>query len=71
MASVKFAADFHLHSKYSRATSKDLDLENLDKWARIKGVKVLGTGDFTHPSWFADIKNKLEPAELGLFKLKK
>ena len=69
MASVKFAADFHLHSKYSRATSKDLDLENLDKWARIKGVKVLGTGDFTHPEWFKNLKEKLNPAAPGLFAL--
>ena len=66
---VKFIADFHLHSKYSRATSPQMDLENLDKWARIKGIKVLGTGDFTHPDWFKNLKEKLEPAESGLFKL--
>jgi len=46
-----------------------MDLDNLDKWARIKGIKVLGTGDFTHPEWFKNIKEKLEPAEAGLFKL--
>ncbi len=68
---MKFIADFHIHSKYSRATSPQTDLENLDKWARIKGVKVLGTGDFTHPEWLSEIKEKLEPAESGLFKLKK
>lgn len=67
---VKFIADFHLHSKYSRATSPQMDLENLDKWARIKGIKVLGTGDFTHPDWFKNLKEKLEPAESGLFKLR-
>jgi len=67
---MKFIADFHLHSKYSRATSRDMDLENLDKWARIKGIKVLGTSDFTHPDWFKNLKEKLEPAEAGLFKLK-
>jgi len=67
---MQFVADFHLHSKYSRATSKDMDLENLDKWAKIKGIKVLGTGDFTHPEWFNNLKEKLEPAEAGLFKLK-
>jgi len=66
---MKFIADFHVHSKYSRATSKDMDLENLDKWAKIKGIKVLGTGDFTHPEWFKNLKEKLEPAETGLFKL--
>ena len=67
---MKFIADFHLHSKYSRATSRDMDLENLDKWAKIKGIKVLGTGDFTHPEWFKNLKEKLEPAEPGLFRLK-
>ena len=65
-----FIADFHIHSKYSRATSKDMDLENLDKWAKIKGIKILGTGDFTHPEWLKNLKEKLEPAEPGLYKLK-
>jgi uncharacterized protein (TIGR00375 family) len=67
---MKFIADFHIHSKYSRATSRDMDLENLDKWAKIKGIKVLGTGDFTHPEWFKNLKEKLESAETGLFKIK-
>ncbi|MBU0476659.1 endonuclease Q family protein, partial [Patescibacteria group bacterium] len=67
---MKFIADFHIHSKYSRATSPQMDLENLDKWAKIKGIKVLGTGDFTHPEWFKNLKKKLEPAESGLFKIK-
>jgi len=67
---MKFVADFHIHSKYSRATSKDMDLENLDKWAKIKGIKVLGTGDFTHPEWFKNLKKELVPAEEGLYKLK-
>ncbi len=67
---MKNIADFHIHSKYSRATSKDMDLESLDKWAKIKGIKVLGTGDFTHPEWFKNLKEKLEPAESGLFKVK-
>jgi len=67
---MQFIADFHLHSKYSRATSPQMDLENLDKWAKIKGIKVLGTGDFTHPEWLKELKEKLEPAETGLFKLK-
>jgi uncharacterized protein (TIGR00375 family) len=68
--SMEFIADFHLHSKYSRATSQKMDLENLDKWAKIKGILVLGTGDFTHSFWLKEIKEKLEPAEPGLFKLK-
>jgi len=66
---MKFIADFHIHSKYSRATSRDMNLENLDKWAEIKGIKVLGTGDFTHPEWLKNLKENLEPAESGLFKL--
>lgn len=66
---MKFIADFHIHSKYSRAVSPLMDLGNLDNWARIKGLKVLGTGDFTHPKWFYEIKKELEPAEPGLFKL--
>ena len=67
---MKFIADFHLHSKYSRATSKDFDLEKISQWAKIKGIKVIGTGDFTHPLWFQNLKAKLEPANPGLFKLK-
>ena len=67
---MEFIADFHIHSKYSRATSKNMDLENLDKWAKIKGIKVLGTGDFTHPEWLKNLKEELEPAESGLYKLK-
>ena len=66
----KFIADFHIHSKYSRATSPQMDLENLDKWAKIKGIRVLGTGDFTHPEWFKNLKEKLEPSETGLYNLK-
>jgi len=66
---MKFVGDFHIHSKYSRAVSPLMNLENLDRWARVKGIKVLGTGDFTHPKWFDEIKTELEPAEPGLFKL--
>ena len=65
-----FIADFHLHSKYSRATSSQMNLENLDRWAKIKGIKVLGTSDFTHFEWLKSLKEKLEPVEPGLFKLK-
>ncbi len=67
---MKFIADFHIHSKFSRATAKNLDLENLYISAQLKGITVVGTGDFTHPGWFAEIKEKLIPAEEGLFKLK-
>ena len=65
---MEFVADFHIHSKYSRATSPLMDFTNLDRWAKIKGIKVLGTGDFTHPKWLESIKKELEPAEPGLFK---
>ena len=67
---MKIIADFHIHSKYSRAVSRDMTLENLDIWARKKGIQVMGTGDFTHPQWFNEIKTKLEPAEEGLYRLK-
>ncbi|MFA5742457.1 MAG: endonuclease Q family protein [Candidatus Paceibacterota bacterium] len=67
---MEFIADLHIHSKYSRATSSQMELEPLDQWAKIKGIQVLGTGDFTHPLWFANLVQKLEPAEPGLFILK-
>jgi len=67
---MKFIADFHIHSKYSRATSPRMDIECLDKMATVKGINVLGTGDFTHPGWFSNLKKKLVPAEQGFFKVK-
>ena len=67
---MKFIADLHVHSKYSRATAKNLDLENLYLWAQYKGIQIVGTGDFVHPKWSKEIEEKLEPAESGLFKLK-
>lgn len=66
---VFFAADLHLHSKYSRATSREMDLENMWKWGQLKGIKVITAADFTHPLWFAELQSKLEPAEPGLYKL--
>ncbi len=63
-------ADLHLHSHYSRATSKELTFEHLWKWAQLKGVNVVGTGDIAHPGWLAEMREKLEPAEDGLFRLK-
>lgn len=65
-----FLADLHIHSHYSRATSKDCTPEQLDKWARRKGLQLVGTGDFTHPAWREELKEKLLPAEAGLFSLK-
>ena len=64
---MSFIADFHIHSKYSRATSKDMDLESLAKWAKIKGISMMGTGDFTHPIWLAELKNKLQKTEDGVY----
>jgi len=66
---MRFVADLHIHSHLSRATSKELDLEHLHRFAQLKGVSVLGTGDFTHPRWFAELREKLVPAEPGLFAL--
>jgi DNA helicase II / ATP-dependent DNA helicase PcrA len=70
MAAMRFHADLHVHSKYSRATSRDLDLEHLFAWAARKGIGVVGTGDFCHPVWRAELKEKLVPAEPGLFRLR-
>jgi uncharacterized protein (TIGR00375 family) len=69
---MKFTADFHIHSKYSRATARNLDLENIYIAAQKKGLTVIGTGDFTHPAWWAEIKEKLRPCldGDGLFELK-
>ena len=67
---MKFVADLHIHSHYSRATSKNLNLKHLAKWAQLKGVQVVGTGDISHPGWLQEMKEKLEPAEEGLFRLK-
>ena len=65
-----YIADLHIHSKYSRATSKNGDLPNLDLWARRKGISLVGTGDFTHPAWREEMENALIPAEEGLYRLK-
>jgi uncharacterized protein (TIGR00375 family) len=67
---VTFYADLHIHSKYSRACSKDCDLEHLAWWAGRKGVSLVGTGDFTHPAWMDELREKLVPAEPGLFRLR-
>ena len=68
---MKFIADLHVHSHFSRATSKNLDLEHLYVSAQLKGITVVATGDITHPEWFKEISEKLEPAETGLYRLKK
>jgi uncharacterized protein (TIGR00375 family) len=68
---MRFIADFHLHSKYSRATSREMEVETLARWAKKKGITLIGTGDFTHPTYFAELRAKLEPLGNGLFKLKR
>jgi uncharacterized protein (TIGR00375 family) len=68
---MRFIADFHIHSKFSRATSKEMEVETLARWAKKKGIALLGTGDFTHPTYFAELRSKLEPSGNGLFRLKK
>jgi uncharacterized protein (TIGR00375 family) len=67
---MKFIADLHIHSKFSRATSRDMVLDSLATWARIKGISLLATGDFTHPEWLFLMKEKLEPMGNGFLKLK-
>lgn len=65
---MRLVCDLHLHSKYSRATSRDMDVENISLWAQRKGIHVVGTGDFTHPVWRRELQAKLEPAEPGLYR---
>lgn len=66
-----YIGDLHIHSRYSRATNKELTPEHLDLWAGKKGINIVGTGDFTHPAWRSELAEKLEPAEQGLYMLKK
>lgn len=63
---MNIIADLHIHSKYSRAVSRDMDLPHLDQWARIKGINLMGTGDFTHPAWFASLENELTEDGSGI-----
>jgi uncharacterized protein (TIGR00375 family) len=67
---MKYVADLHIHSKFSRATSREMTLDTLARWAKIKGVNLLATGDFTHPEWLFLAKEKLAPTGNGFFKLK-
>jgi len=66
----KFIADFHIHSKFSMATSKNLTPDWLDFWARAKGIGLVGTGDFTHPTWVDTMEEQLQETGTGLFTLK-
>src|SRR3972149_1367180 len=68
---MRVICDFHLHSKYSRATSQQMNLEGLSRGAKQKGLDILGTGDFSHPTWLAELKEKLGGTEeFGLYKYK-
>lgn len=67
---MNYIADLHVHSPYSRATSPESSLAGLAAWARIKGINLIGSGDFTHPVWFKTLTEDLEPAEPGFFRLK-
>ncbi|MBO0802398.1 MAG: UvrD-helicase domain-containing protein [Nocardiopsaceae bacterium] len=67
---MPFYADLHVHSRYSRACSRDCDTEHLAWWAGRKGIAVVGTGDFTHPAWVSELRANLVPAEPGLFRLR-
>lgn len=67
---MQIISDLHIHSRHSRATSKDLSIDNLEKWAKIKGINLLGTGDFTHPEWIKELKEKLSEDGTGILKTK-
>ncbi|MBI4375411.1 MAG: hypothetical protein HY549_03080, partial [Elusimicrobia bacterium] len=67
---MRYVADLHIHSYLSRACSRELRPEALYRWCQLKGIALLSCGDFTHPAWFSELREKLEPAESGLFQLK-
>ncbi len=68
---MTLVADLHIHSPFSRSTSPAMTLENLFQWAQLKGITLIGTGDFTHPLWQTEIQSKLAPAQPGLYRLKR
>ncbi len=67
---MRFIADLHIHSRYSIATSRDLCLESLWRWGQLKGIRVIGTGDCTHPLWLEELERELVPDGNGLFRLR-
>ncbi|MBW2986915.1 endonuclease Q family protein [Candidatus Woesearchaeota archaeon] len=67
---MKYISDLHIHSRFSRATSKQLDIKHMEKYARIKGLNLLGTSDFTHPEWIKELKKELTEKEKGIFRTK-
>ncbi|MCX8197866.1 MAG: endonuclease Q family protein [Candidatus Micrarchaeota archaeon] len=68
---ARVVADLHIHSKYSRATSQAMDLESLSQWAKLKGIGIVGTGDFTHPEWFSELEKKAIETDLGFLEHEK
>ena len=67
---MQYISDLHLHSRFSRATSKSLNLANLEKYGRLKGLNLLGTGDFMHPEWQKELKSELTDEGSGISKTK-
>jgi uncharacterized protein (TIGR00375 family) len=67
---MQIISDLHIHGRFSRATSKELTIKNLEKYARIKGLNLLGTGDFTHPKWIKELKNELTEDITGILRTK-
>ena len=67
---MEVIADLHIHGRFSRATSKQLTIETLERYAKIKGVELLGTGDFTHPEWVSELKRDLTEDNLGILRTK-
>ena len=67
---MKLIADLQIHSRFSRATGRDINIANLEKYARLKGIDLLGTGDITHPEWLKELKNELTEDGSGILKSK-
>lgn len=67
---MSFVTDLHIHSRFSRACSRQLDLPNIAAWCQLKGIEIVATADFTHPAWFAELHAQLEESEEGLYQLK-
>jgi len=67
---MRYILDWHIHSKYSRACSKDLELPNIARWCERKGIHIVATGDWTHPAWFLNLEKELEESEPGIYKLR-
>lgn len=65
---MEYIADLHIHSRYSRSTSKDMDIAHIAAWAKTKGIALVGTGDFTHPRWLAELERHLEDAGDGIYR---